>query len=97
MTKSEIQTLLKRIPQLESKVALSQSVLVLRLCGKVLERDLANKEDRTEFVNQVWTALEEEYGLQLNVAHYNALLSVYLENDHVFCPEYMQNLSLIHI
>ena len=53
VTKSEIQTLLKRIPHLEPKVALSQSILVLRLCGNVLERDVECKKERTEFVNEV--------------------------------------------
>lgn len=54
VTESEIQTLLRRIPQLKSKAAaLAQSALVLRLCGKVLERDVENKEERTALVNQV--------------------------------------------
>ena len=37
------------------------------------------------------TRLEEEYRLSMTTAHYNALLSVYIENGHPFCPEHIQS------
>ncbi|TRY73427.1 hypothetical protein TCAL_02200 [Tigriopus californicus] len=91
ITQAEIKELLAKIPELDPKVAHSQSILVLRLCGSVLAHDLAKGEDRTAFANEVWTQLEEEMKVPMTIQHYNALLSVYLENDHTFCPAYFQN------
>jgi hypothetical protein len=92
ITKEEIKELTDNIQQLDnSAIAQAQSVLVLRLCGSVLATNVPDKAERTELANEIWTRLEEEFRLPMTTAHYNALLSVYIENGHTFCPEYMQN------
>ena len=58
----------------------NQSVLALRLCGRLLEKDVPETSKRTAFAHDVWTKLEEHMGIDMTVDHYNALLAVYLEN-----------------
>ena len=62
----------------------NQSVLALRLCGRLLERDVPEGSKRTDFAHEVWTKLEETMGIGMTVDHYNALLAVYLENKWDF-------------
>jgi leucine-rich PPR motif-containing protein len=40
---------------------------------------------RTKLVEDVWKMFEG-FGVPLDVSHYNALLRVYLENEHSFDP-----------
>ncbi len=45
--------------------------------------------DRTSIVNEAWTEMEESLGVRMTVDHYNALLAVYADNNHAFCPEHV--------
>lgn len=42
-------------------------------------------EVRTRLVKEIWSTLEN-LNVQMDVSHYNALLRVYLENEHKFLP-----------
>ena len=98
VTREEIEEIISVVEVLDSPAAANHAVLALRLCGNVLREDVPDAGERTDFVNAVWTRLEEEMGLKMGVAHYNALLSVYLENEHPFCPEHIQTrLSNHHV
>lgn len=89
VTKKEIETLLESIPVLDGPLKQSHSVLVLRMCGQQLKEDVPNQSERIDFVHKVWTKLEEDFKVEMKVEHYNALLSVYLELDHQFCPDHI--------
>uniref|UniRef100_A0A8C5L7Y9 Leucine-rich PPR motif-containing protein, mitochondrial n=1 Tax=Jaculus jaculus TaxID=51337 RepID=A0A8C5L7Y9_JACJA len=61
----------------------SQALLLLRSCGSLLpELSLA---ERTEFAHKIWDKLQK-LGAVYDVSHYNALLKVYLQNEHKFSP-----------
>ncbi len=40
-------------------------------------------------MNEFWTEMEESLKVPMTVEHYNALLSVYVDNGHQFCPEHV--------
>ncbi|CAK1540689.1 unnamed protein product [Leptosia nina] len=61
----------------------SQSLLVIRCCGELVPEELP--EQRTLLVQKIWNVLNER-GVPMDVSHYNALLRVYLENEHPFSP-----------
>ncbi|XP_045528765.1 leucine-rich PPR motif-containing protein, mitochondrial [Pieris brassicae] len=61
----------------------SQSLLVIRCCGELVPEELP--EQRTLLVQKIWNVLNER-GIPMDVSHYNALLRVYLENEHAFSP-----------
>ncbi|XP_057622765.1 leucine-rich PPR motif-containing protein, mitochondrial [Chionomys nivalis] len=61
----------------------NQALLLLRSCGSLLpELTLA---ERTEFAHKIWDKLQT-LGTVYDVSHYNALLKVYLQNEHKFSP-----------
>ncbi|KAH0515163.1 Leucine-rich PPR motif-containing protein, mitochondrial [Microtus ochrogaster] len=61
----------------------NQALLLLRSCGSLLpELSLA---ERTEFAHKIWDKLQT-LGTVYDVSHYNALLKVYLQNEHKFSP-----------
>ncbi|XP_059104392.1 leucine-rich PPR motif-containing protein, mitochondrial [Peromyscus eremicus] len=61
----------------------NQALLLLRSCGSLLpELSLA---ERTEFAHKIWDKLQK-LGTVYDVSHYNALLKVYLQNEHKFSP-----------
>ncbi|XP_023936210.1 leucine-rich PPR motif-containing protein, mitochondrial [Bicyclus anynana] len=61
----------------------SQSLLVIRCCGDLVPEELP--EQRTLLVQKIWNVLTER-GIPMDVSHYNALLRVYIENEHPFSP-----------
>lgn len=61
----------------------SQSLMVIRCCGNLISEEIPEK--RTQLVQEVWNTLEK-LGISLDISHYNALLRVYLENNHPFVP-----------
>ncbi|KAM5292635.1 leucine-rich PPR motif-containing protein, mitochondrial [Ctenodactylus gundi] len=61
----------------------NQALLLLRSCGSLLPE--LRLEERTEFVHQIWDKLQK-LGAVYDVSHYNALLKVYLQNEHKFSP-----------
>uniref|UniRef100_A0AAY4D0N3 PROP1-like PPR domain-containing protein n=1 Tax=Denticeps clupeoides TaxID=299321 RepID=A0AAY4D0N3_9TELE len=61
----------------------NQALLLLRSCGSLLpEMPLA---ERTELAHRIWDKLQE-LGASYDASHYNALLKVYLQNEHKFSP-----------
>ncbi len=92
VTKAEIESLLSRLEDCPSSASShTQSVAALRLCGFLLAGDVSKGSERSKFANEVWTRLEEEFRIVMTVDHYNALLAVYMENGHAFCPEAIQS------
>ncbi|RVE48682.1 hypothetical protein evm_006648 [Chilo suppressalis] len=61
----------------------SQSLLVIRCCGELVPEELP--EQRTLLVQNIWNVLNER-GIPMDISHYNALLRVYIENEHPFSP-----------
>ena len=61
----------------------TQSLLLIRCCGNLVPEEPPNS--RTKLVEDVWKMFEG-FGVPLDVSHYNALLRVYLENEHSFDP-----------
>ncbi|XP_030383904.1 leucine-rich PPR motif-containing protein, mitochondrial [Scaptodrosophila lebanonensis] len=61
----------------------SQSLLVIRCCGNLVPEELP--EVRTALVQDIWKTLNA-LNVPMDISHYNALLRVYLENEHQFAP-----------
>lgn len=64
-------------------VTSSQSLLLIRCCGSLVAEE--PYDIRTKLVRKTWRMFES-IGVPLDVSHYNALLRVYLENEHNFNP-----------
>ncbi|KAG4073704.1 hypothetical protein HA402_000928 [Bradysia odoriphaga] len=66
-----------------------QSLLLIRFCGNVEELP----EVRTALVQEIWKTLNN-LNVEMDITHYNALLRVYLENEHPFSPtEFLADLE----
>ncbi|KAM4693882.1 leucine-rich PPR motif-containing protein, mitochondrial isoform 2-T2 [Discoglossus pictus] len=61
----------------------NQALLLLRSCGALLPE--LQLSERTEIAHRIWDKLQE-LGAVFDVSHYNALLKVYLQNEHKFSP-----------
>ncbi|XP_038669480.1 leucine-rich PPR motif-containing protein, mitochondrial isoform X2 [Scyliorhinus canicula] len=61
----------------------NQALLLLRSCGSLLPE--MQLPERTNFAHRIWDKLQE-LGAVYDVSHYNALLKVYLQNEHKFSP-----------
>ncbi|XP_075392273.1 leucine-rich PPR motif-containing protein, mitochondrial [Tenrec ecaudatus] len=61
----------------------NQALLLLRSCGSLLPE--LKVSERTELVHRIWDKLQK-LGTVYDVSHYNALLKVYLQNEHTFSP-----------
>ncbi|KAK9507866.1 hypothetical protein O3M35_007637 [Rhynocoris fuscipes] len=61
----------------------TQSLMIIRCCGNLVPEE--SPEVRTRLVNEIWETLEK-IGVPMDISHYNALLRVYLENEHYFSP-----------
>ncbi|XP_051868901.1 leucine-rich PPR motif-containing protein, mitochondrial [Pristis pectinata] len=61
----------------------NQALLLLRSCGSLLPE--MHLPERTELAHRIWDKLQE-LGAAYDVSHYNALLKVYLQNEHKFSP-----------
>ncbi|KAG8443623.1 hypothetical protein GDO86_008970 [Hymenochirus boettgeri] len=73
----------------------NQALLLLRSCGSLLP-ELPTSE-RTEIAHGIWDKLQE-LGAVFDVSHYNALLKVYLQNEHVFSPtEYLARMEAANV
>ncbi|KAG4076134.1 hypothetical protein HA402_011480 [Bradysia odoriphaga] len=69
----------------------SQSLLLIRCCGNVVPEELP--EVRTALVQEIWKTLNN-LNVSMDITHYNALLRVYLENEHPFSPtEFLADLE----
>lgn len=67
----------------QTGISPSQALLLLRCCGSLLAEELPAV--RTEMADNLWKTLERQE-VSLDLSHYNALLRVYLENEHDFSP-----------
>ncbi|NXI70034.1 LPPRC protein, partial [Anseranas semipalmata] len=61
----------------------NQTLLLLRSCGALLPEVLSS--ERTELAHVIWDKMKE-LGAVYDTSHYNALLKVYLQNEHKFSP-----------
>ncbi|NXX73927.1 LPPRC protein, partial [Urocolius indicus] len=61
----------------------NQTLLLLRSCGALLPEVLPH--ERTELAHMIWDKMKE-LGAVYDTSHYNALLKVYLQNEHKFSP-----------
>ncbi|XP_072121072.1 leucine-rich PPR motif-containing protein, mitochondrial isoform X1 [Mobula birostris] len=61
----------------------NQALLLLRSCGSLLPE--VHLTERTELAHRIWDKIQELGGVY-DVSHYNALLKVYLQNEHKFSP-----------
>ncbi|XP_060530325.1 leucine-rich PPR motif-containing protein, mitochondrial [Cylas formicarius] len=82
ISRRDIEDILEEIRNTRSATS-SQSLLVIRCCGSLVPEELP--EVRTQLVQEIWTTLKK-LNVPMDVSHYNALLRVYLENEHPFSP-----------
>uniref|UniRef100_A0A8C9UDN3 Leucine rich pentatricopeptide repeat containing n=1 Tax=Serinus canaria TaxID=9135 RepID=A0A8C9UDN3_SERCA len=75
--------LLLKIFQEISKAGSNHTLLLLQSCGAVLPEVLS--PERTELAHMIWDKMKE-LGAVYDTSHYNALLKVYLQNEHKFSP-----------
>lgn len=69
----------------------AQSLLVIRCCGNLVPEELP--EVRTALVQEIWKTLNS-LNVAMDVSHFNALLRVYLDNEHPFSPtEFLTDLK----
>uniref|UniRef100_K9IP78 Leucine-rich PPR motif-containing protein, mitochondrial n=1 Tax=Desmodus rotundus TaxID=9430 RepID=K9IP78_DESRO len=61
----------------------NHALLLLRSCGSLLPE--LKFSERTELAHGIWDKLQK-LGTVYDVSHYNALLKVYLQNEHKFSP-----------
>ncbi|GAB6020657.1 hypothetical protein CHUAL_003327 [Chamberlinius hualienensis] len=61
----------------------TQCLLIIRCCGLLLPDELP--ENRNKLLTTVLEDIKS-LGIPLDVSHYNAILKVYLENEHTFSP-----------
>uniref|UniRef100_A0A8U7M9V6 Leucine rich pentatricopeptide repeat containing n=1 Tax=Corvus moneduloides TaxID=1196302 RepID=A0A8U7M9V6_CORMO len=64
----------------------NQTLLLLQSCGAVLPEVLS--PERTELAHMIWDKMKElgTLGAVYDTSHYNALLKVYIQNEHKFSP-----------
>lgn len=82
ITKKDIDEVFDEIRS-KNDITSSQSLLVIRCCGELVPEELP--EQRTLLVQKIWNVLTER-GIPMDISHYNALLRVYIENEHQFSP-----------
>ncbi|XP_075974101.1 bicoid stability factor [Anticarsia gemmatalis] len=82
ITKKDIDEVFDEIKS-KNDITSSQSLLVIRCCGELVPEELP--EQRTLLVQKIWSVLTER-GIPMDISHYNALLRVYIENEHPFSP-----------
>ncbi|XP_010222363.1 PREDICTED: leucine-rich PPR motif-containing protein, mitochondrial-like, partial [Tinamus guttatus] len=61
----------------------NQALLLLRSCGALLPEMVSS--ERTELAHMIWDKMKA-LGAVYDASHYNALLKVYLQNEHKFSP-----------
>ncbi|CAH1960976.1 unnamed protein product [Acanthoscelides obtectus] len=82
ISRRDIEDVLEEIRIARSATS-SQSLLVIRCCGNLVPEELP--ETRTKLVQEIWNTLNK-LNVPMDISHYNALLRVYLENEHKFSP-----------
>nr|CAI5864450.1 unnamed protein product [Callosobruchus analis] len=90
ISRRDIEDVLEEIRIARSATS-SQSLLVIRCCGNLVPEELP--ETRTKLVQEIWNTLNK-LNVPMDISHYNALLRVYLENEHKFSPtEFLSELE----
>ncbi|XP_075224635.1 bicoid stability factor [Lycorma delicatula] len=90
ISRRELEEVIEEI-KLSKSATSSQSLMVIRCCGNLVPEE--TPEFRTKLVSNVWQILEK-LGVPMDISHYNALLRVYLENEHQFSPtEFLSELE----
>lgn len=90
ISRRDIEDVLEEIRNTRSATS-SQSLLVIRCCGNLVPDELP--EVRTKLVQEIWNTLDK-LNVPMDISHYNALLRVYLENEHPFSPtEFLSELE----
>jgi leucine-rich PPR motif-containing protein len=90
ISRRDIEDVLEEIRNTRSATS-SQSLLVIRCCGNLVPEELP--EVRTKLVQEIWNTLHK-LNVPMDISHYNALLRVYLENEHPFSPtEFLADLE----
>lgn len=82
ISRRDIEEVLEEIRNTKSATS-TQSLLVIRCCGNLVPEELP--ETRTKLVQEIWNTLNK-LNVPMDISHYNALLRVYLENEHSFSP-----------
>lgn len=82
ISRRDIEDVLEEIRVTRSATS-SQSLLVIRCCGNLVPEEMP--EVRTALVQEIWKTLNA-LNVPMDISHYNALLRVYLENEHHFSP-----------
>uniref|UniRef100_A0A0A1WFA5 Leucine-rich PPR motif-containing protein, mitochondrial n=1 Tax=Zeugodacus cucurbitae TaxID=28588 RepID=A0A0A1WFA5_ZEUCU len=82
ISRRDIEEVLEEIRTHRSATS-SQSLLVIRCCGNLVPEEMP--EVRTALVQEIWKTLNA-LNVPMDISHYNALLRVYLENEHHFSP-----------
>ncbi|XP_055375539.1 leucine-rich PPR motif-containing protein, mitochondrial [Condylostylus longicornis] len=82
ISRRDIEEVLEEIRSQKSATS-SQSLLIIRCCGNLVPEELP--EVRTSLVQEIWKTLNM-LKVPMDISHYNALLRVYLENEHQFSP-----------
>ncbi|XP_067623165.1 leucine-rich PPR motif-containing protein, mitochondrial isoform X2 [Eurosta solidaginis] len=82
ISRRDIEEVLEEIRTQRSATS-SQSLLVIRCCGNLVPEEMP--EVRTALVQEIWKTLNA-LNIPMDISHYNALLRVYLENEHQFSP-----------
>ena len=82
ISRRDIEEVLEEI-RLQRSATSSQSLLVIRCCGNLVPEEMP--EVRTALVQEIWKTLNA-LNVPMDISHYNALLRVYLENEHPFSP-----------
>lgn len=91
ISRRDIEEVLDEI-RIQKTATSSQSLLVIRCCGNLVPEELP--EVRTALVHDIWKTLNK-LKVPMDISHYNALLRVYLENEHQFEPtEFLSDLEL---
>ncbi|XP_043286324.1 leucine-rich PPR motif-containing protein, mitochondrial [Venturia canescens] len=78
----EVEEVLSKIQEI-GYISSLDALLLIRCCGNLV-CDTPQGE-RTKLANKIWGTLET-LKVPLDVQHYNAMLRVYLDNDHEFSP-----------
>lgn len=90
ISRRDIEDMLEEIRTNRSATS-SQSLMVIRCCGNLVPEELP--ETRTALVQEIWKTLTR-LNIPMDISHYNALLRVYLENEHDFSPaEFLADLE----
>lgn len=82
ISRRDIEEVLEEI-RLQRSATSSQSLLIIRCCGNLVPEE--KPEMRTALVQEIWNTLNS-LNVPMDISHYNALLRVYLENEHPFSP-----------